>query len=314
MAGMSFRLSPRVCVLGSANVDIHGAAHQPLRLRDSNPGSVHVSPGGVARNVAENLSRLGVDCRLVTAVGKDPHGEMLLAHGREAGIDMRFVQELESAPTSTYLAVLDRCGNMQVAVADMEIMDQLTAARLEPLRNAIGESSLLVIDANLPDDALGWVVNTFPNHDVFADTVSTVKAMRLKPYLGTLHTLKTNPAEAEALTGFEARTGADLDRMADWLHAQGVQRLFLTRAEDGLFYSTGNERGHVTLEQDGDDVTNSTGAGDAFLAALVYARLQDWPLDGTLQFAGAAAQVTVEDRSPSNPALSLTAIERVLKL
>jgi pseudouridine kinase len=95
---MSFSLTPRVCVIGGANVDIHGAAYQPLRLRDSNPGSVHVSPGGVARNVAENLSRLGVDCRLVTAVGKDPHGEMLLAHGRETGIDMRYVQELESAP------------------------------------------------------------------------------------------------------------------------------------------------------------------------------------------------------------------------
>jgi pseudouridine kinase len=196
----------------------------------------------------------------------------------------------------------------------MAIMDQLTAARLEPLRNAIGETSLLVIDANLPDDALGWVVNTFPDHDIFADTVSTAKAMRLKPYLGTLHTLKTNPAEAEALTGFEARTGADLDRTADWLHAQGVHRLFLTRAEDGLFYSTLNDRGHVTLEQHGDDVRSSTGAGDAFLAALAYARLQNWPLDGTLQFAGAAAELTIADRSPSSPALSLTAIERVLKL
>ena len=312
---MNFRLSPRVCVIGGANVDIHGAAYQPLRLRDSNPGSVHVSPGGVARNVAENLSRLGVDCRLVTAVGKDPHGDMLLTHGREAGIDMRFVQELESAPTSTYLAVLDRTGDMQVAVADMDIMDQLTAVRLEPLRNAIGESSLLVIDANLSDDALGWVVNTFPNHDVFADTVSTAKAMRLRPYLGTLHTLKTTPAEAEALTGFEARRTADLDRMADWLHGQGVQRLFLTRADDGLFYSTTSEgRGHLTLQQDDGEARSTTGAGDAFLAALAYARLQDWPLDGTLQFAGAAAQLTVEDRSSSSPALSLTAIERALKV
>ncbi len=138
--------------------------------------------------------------------------------------------------------------------------------------------------------------------------------MRLKPYLGTLHTLKTNPAEAEALTGFDARTSADLDRLADWLHAHGVQQVFLTRSENGLFYSTRDERGHVTLEQDGGDVKSTTGAGDAFLAALVYARLQDWPLDGTLQFAGAAAELTVADRSPSSPALSLTAIERVLKL
>jgi len=311
---MNFRLSPRVCVIGGANVDIHGAAYQPLRLRDSNPGSVHVSPGGVARNIAENLSRLGIDCRLVTAVGKDPNGEMLLAHGREAGIDMRYVQELDSAPTSAYLAVLDRTGDMQVAVADMDIMDQLTAARLDPLRNAIGETSLLVIDANLPDDALCWLVNTFPRHDIFADTVSTAKAMRLKPYLGRVHTLKTNPHEAEALTGFEAKTGADLDRTADWLHAQGVKRLFITRSEDGLVYSACEGRGQVLLEQDDGDVRSTTGAGDAFLAALVYAKLQKWPLDGTLQFAGAAAQITVADRSPSSPTLSLTAIERALKV
>jgi pseudouridine kinase len=202
---------------------------------------------------------------------------------------------------------------MQVAVADMDIMDQLSATRLQPLHNAIGESSLIVIDANLPDDALAWVVNTFPGHDIFADTVSTAKAMRLRPYLGTLHTLKTNPAEAEALTGFDARSRADLDRMADWIHAQGVQQLFLTRSGDGLFYSTAEERGHVALEQAGNDVTSTTGAGDAFLAALVYGRIQDWPVDGMLQFAGAAAQVTVAHRSPSSPALSLTAIEQALK-
>ena len=70
----------------------------------------------------------------------------------------------------------------------------------------------------------------------------------------------------------------------------------------------------MQLEKDESDVRSTTGAGDAFLAALVYAQLQGWPLDGTLQFAGAAAQVTVADRSPSSPALSLTAIERALKV
>jgi pseudouridine kinase len=93
-----------------------------------------------------------------------------------------------------------------------------------------------------------------------------------------------------------------------------VQRLFITRAQDGLFYSTAEDRGYVVMEQEGADVTSTTGAGDAFLAALVYARLQAWPIEGTLQFAGAASQITVADRSPSSPALSLTAIEKALNL
>ena len=77
--------TPFVAVIGGANIDIHGKSNDTLQERDSNPGQVHTSAGGVARNIAENLARLGVDCRLITAVGKDHHGQMLLRLARDAG-------------------------------------------------------------------------------------------------------------------------------------------------------------------------------------------------------------------------------------
>jgi len=293
-------------------MDVHGTPHASLRLRDSNPGTIGASPGGVARNIAENLARLGVDTRLITAVGRDHYGDVILRQAGDAGIDVRFVQRLDSAPTGSYVAVLDESGDMRVAIADMDIMDRLGAEALQPLADAIGECPTLIVDANLCDSALRWLAKRFRDHTVFADTVSVAKAVRLRPYLGTLHTLKTSPAEARALTGLDTQTEAQLDRLADWVHERGVARLFVTRGSDGLFFSTPDERGIVPRAPPAGNIRNTSGAGDAFLAALAYAWLQDWSLRAAIQFAVAAAQVTAADAAASSAGLSLDAVTSLI--
>jgi len=302
----------RVCVIGAANIDVHGLPHAALRLRDSNPGTIGATPGGVARNIAENLARLGVETRLITALGCDHYGDVILQQAADAGIDVRFVRRLDTARTGSYVAVLDESGDMRVAIADMDIMNQLGADALQPLADAIAECPTLIVDANLCDSALHWLAERFRDHAVFADTVSEAKAVRLQPYLGTLHTLKTSPAEARALTGLEAQTEAQLDRLADWVHGRGVPRLFVTRGRDGLFYSTPDERGIVPRAPLAGDIRNTSGAGDAFLAALAYAWLQDWSLRAAIQFALAAAQITVADASASSAGLSLHTVTSLI--
>ncbi|MDH3611998.1 MAG: PfkB family carbohydrate kinase [Gammaproteobacteria bacterium] len=305
--------APFVAVIGGANIDIHGKSNKALRRKDSNPGTVHTSAGGVARNIAENLARLGVDCRLISAVGNDHHGQMLLRLGRDAGIDMRYVHEIASAPTSTYLSVLDDTGDMQVAIADMSIIDGLGAERLQPQQAMLQQSILIILDTNLPDDALDWLTGTFAATPIFADTVSTTKALRIKPYLASIHTLKTGTLEVEALTGMEARTPTQLRKLAGQLHSQGVERLFITRGDQGVFYSTGDAQGTQKLKRDKRDVHNAGGAGDAFLAGLAFAWLEDRPLSESVRFALAAADITLSHAATSSPALSLTAINRVME-
>lgn len=305
--------APFVNVIGGANIDIHGKSLKGLRRNDSNPGAVYISAGGVARNIAENLARLGVDCRLITAVGNDQHGQMLKRLSHDAGIDMQYVHEIASAPTSTYLSVLDDTGDMQVAIADMSIIDHLGADRLRSQQAMLSQSSLNIVDTNLPDDALAWLTGTFADVPLFADTVSTAKAPRLKPYLSSIHTLKAGAIEAEALTGMPARTQAQLRKLAAWLHAEGVERVFITRGEQGAFYSTADAEGAKKRQRSKHNVRNSGGAGDAFLAGLAYAWLEGWPLDRTLGFALAAADITLSHPATSNPALSLTAVNRAMK-
>jgi pseudouridine kinase len=305
--------APFVAVIGGANIDIHGKSLKALRQKDSNPGTVHTSAGGVARNIAENLARLGVDSRLISAIGNDHHGQMLMRLSRDAGIDMQYVHKIISAPTSTYLSVLDDSGDMQVAIADMSIIDQLSADRLRPQQAMLQQSSLIILDTNLPDDALAWLTGTFAGGTIFADTVSTTKALRLKPYLSSIHTLKTGTIEAEALTGCEARTLPQLRKLADQLHDEGVKRVFITRGEQGVFYSTGDEQGMQKMTRSKREILNAGGAGDAFLAGLAYAWLEDWPLNKTVQFALAAADITLSHPATSSPALSLTAVNKAME-
>ena len=305
--------APFVAVIGGANIDVHGRSSKALRRKDSNPGTVHTSAGGVARNVAENLARLGVDCRLISAIGNDHHGEMLMQLCRDTGIDMQYVQEIESAPTSSYLSVVDDKGDMQVAIADMSIIDHLGAEILQPHQAMLAQSSLMILDTNLADDALAWLTNTFADKTIFADTVSSSKALRIKPYLQFIHTLKMSTIEAEALTDCKASTQTQLRKVAAQLHSQGVERVFITRGDQGVFYSAGDAHGEQKLQRGKRDVHNAGGAGDAFLAGLAYAWLEGWSLEEAVQFALAAADITLSHPATTNPALSAAAINRAME-
>jgi len=311
--GHVFNDSPFVVAIGAANMDIHGTPSAGLHLHDSNPGTVQVSPGGVARNVAENLARLGIDCRLIAPLGNDRHGEMLLHHGRAAGIDMQHVLRLESATTSTYLSVLDESGNMHVAISDMSIIEQFGASLLREHEPMLKQAELIIIDTNLNHDALGWLTSTLGHRTLFVDTVSTTKAMKIKPYLGSVHTLKPSLAEAEALAGLATRTTKQMPKLADWFHERGVNRVFITLGPDGVFHSNGEIQGFERPGKSETTISNAGGAGDAFLAGLSYAWLKQWPLRKTLQFSLAAASVTISHKHTSSPALSLAAVNLVYK-
>jgi len=303
-----------VTVIGGANIDIHGKSNATLRGKDSNPGTVHTSAGGVARNVAENLARLGVDCRLISAIGNDHHGQMLMRLCRDAGIDMQYVHEIASTPTSTYLSVLDDNGDMLVGINDMVIIDRLSAELLRPQQAMLKQSALIILDSNLPDDAIAWLTRTCTATPIFADTVSTTKALRIKPYLKSIHTLKTGTIEVEALTGLEARTQSQLLKVAEQLHSDGIERVFITRGGQGVFYSTSDAEGTQDLKRNKREIHNAGGAGDAFLAGLAYAWLEDSPLEDSVQFALAAADITLSHPATSSPALSLAAVNQLVEM
>lgn len=192
-----------VVVIGGACMDLHAQGTADLVLGSGNPGSSQLSPGGVARNIAEVLARLGTTSYLVSAVGDDPLGMELVAHTREAGVDVTHVRE-RPGQTGTYAAILSPAGELVVAVADMGATELIPPLAVESAAPLIREARMLVLDGNLAPTTIeqALAVARYAGVQVVLDPVSVPKAERLRSALGGGISLITpNRAELAALTG-----------------------------------------------------------------------------------------------------------------
>ncbi|WP_028535764.1 PfkB family carbohydrate kinase [Paludibacterium yongneupense] len=297
-------------VIGGANMDIAGSTTSALRFSDSNPGTVRSTPGGVARNIAENLARLGCDCRLISAFGDDAHGRMLIESTRAAGVDLSPSLILPDAATSTYLSVHGPDGDMAIAVNDMGILDRLTPERLAPQRDLLRHAALIVADTNLGEDALAWIFANRGDRPVFVDTVSAFKAERIRPWLSHIHTLKPNRLEASQLSGLPFDSREQAPAVADWFHRAGVNQIILSGGANGLYYSNGITRGWMNPPH--VDIVSAEGAGDALMAGLAYGCLQQHTLTESVRFALGCAALTLTSDKNNHPALSQAVVDSLL--
>ena len=299
--GYIVQTSPYVTVVGAVNVDIGGRPAAALVSRDSNPGVVNHSLGGVGRNIAHNMALLGIDVRLVTAFGEDMNAQKLAASCAELSIDVSQSLIVPGGRTSTYLFINDEQGDMALAVSDMEIYSHLTPQALSLRRKLLDGSQVVIVDANIPEDTIAWLAENC-GAPLFADPVSTAKAVKLKPVLGKLHTLKPNRLEAELLSGVPITDEQSLNRAADVLLETGLRRVFISLGADGVFAA--GRGGRVRLRCFPSELVNATGSGDAFMAAIAWAYLQGTDLEGTARAGLAASAIAIESRETINPALS----------
>ena len=292
-----------VVVIGAANMDIHGRSSKQLISRDSNPGSVFSCPGGVGRNIAENLVGLDVETRMLSVVGDDPHGRQLMEHGSKAGINMQFVSRHPEMPTSTYLSLLDENGEMQLAISDMGIMSSLSIDYIQTHETMIKEASVIVVDTNLPGQTLQYILETFSDQPLFVDTVSTAKATKLKGLFASIHTLKPSLKEAETLAAQTTQHPDDLPKLANWFYRQGAKRVFISLGHKGVFFSLDGQQGIAPSTVGQSQYSN--GAGDAFISGLVYAWLKQMTNMETVEFALAAAKLTISHAMTNHPGFSV---------
>lgn len=296
-----------VLVLGGANMDISGSTTQPLVLSDSNPGRIRCAPGGVARNVAENLARLGNTTRLLTAVGDDLYGRSLLDASRQAGIDVSGSWVLAGETTSTYLSLHGPDGDMAVAVNDMGILECITPELLAPCAPWVRQASALVVDCNVGTQALDWLFTNQGTTPICVDAVSAFKCQRIRPWLAHVHLLKVNRLEAQALCQMDIQDDDDIERAAQCLHALGVEQVVLSLGERGVYWSACNA-GHGWHRALPCSVVNATGAGDALMAGLVHAFVHHHDLCASIPFALGCAAMTLASEHANHPGLSAAAV------
>lgn len=304
--GYVLRSGSYVAVVGGVNVDIGGRSFAPLVAADSNPGQVSISLGGVGRNIAHNMALMGLDVRLLTAYGDDINGERVAASCSELGIDLSHALRLTDMATSTYLYLTDPDGEMALAISDMAICEKISPAYLAANLAQLQNAQVVVADANIPAASLQYLADncTAP---LFIDPVSTTKAEKLRPILHKIHTLKPNRLEAELLSGVKIESKEDVAKAADKLLELGVHRLFISLGGDGVYAAMGQER--CWMPNIPGNMVCTTGCGDAFMSALVWAYLEGSDLEQTARAGTAAGSIAMESQETINPLMSAQALK-----
>ncbi len=283
-----------VVVIGGANLDIIARSRETLEWHDSNPGTVTTSPGGVGRNIAETLARLGVPTTLVSALGEGPEADALRDACVRAGLALHRI-EAPGVPAPRYVAVLDADGELAVAVNDMRALEAVTPEALGACAAIIEAASVLVLDCNLEPETLTFAARRWKDRPIVVDTVSTVKAVRARSILSFVHTLKANEAEALALTGERDVSGA-----LSVLASVGPKCVVVSRGSAGLVWNEGERRGE--LRPRNHAAVDVTGAGDALTAGLVYGVLAGYDAHGSVTFGATLAEMVLEHEGAGLPA------------
>lgn len=296
-----------IAVCGGVNIDIGACSFAALRAKDSNPGTVRESLGGVGRNIAHNLRLLGAEVKLLTALGTDANAEKVERSCVQLGIDLSYALRVPNGVTSTYVFISAPNGDMALAVSDMQICEKLTPDYWEKRISLLCMADAVVLDANLPRSALSYIA-AHCNAPIFADPVSVTKAEKLRDILPQIHTLKPNALETELLTGVCVKDEASAREAAQVLLDCGVKQVFLSLGERGVLAA---EKGKMLLQPciEAQSV-NMTGAGDAMMAALVWAFVQGRTLEESAAIGTAAAAIAIEGAETINPTMSAATVKR----
>ena len=324
-----------IVVIGGANIDLRGRpVGEMLERHTSNPGKINVGSGGVGRNIAHNLALLNVPVTLLSAVGDDGEGIRILEETGKAGVRTEQMIISGEHPTGIYLAILDEKGEMEVAVSDMRILEEVTVDYLRSKAYLIKESKIVVMDTNIPEESIEYVVDLCNKVKVplLIEPVSVEKAGKLRKVLGgsgrgsegevgkgsergsgrwAIDYMTPSKDELESILRTEMGDDPDLDldkdsdivRAAEELKGKGVKNVIVTLGKRGIYVSCGG-----TGEGKKEDcwskfmapyrgeVVDVTGAGDALVAGLVYGIYKGYSLEMAAKFGLGAATLTISTK------------------
>lgn len=302
--------NPYILVFGASVVDMFGFCRSSYKSHDSIPGKVKISFGGVSRNIAENMARVGINTKFISILGNDEIGRSMIEHSETIGYDMKNSLILKDGSTPTYMAILNEKGEMVSAIADMDSIKEMNPDFIDSKGEMIRQSQYTFLDADDPE-TLEYIIDTYHGSTYFIlDPVSSAKAEKIKHLIKYFHTIKPNRHEAEVLSGMAIKCEEDLVKVGEYFLSLGIKNVFISLDEDGIYYTNGNESGWIRTED--AIVKNVTGAGDSFVAGLGYGYINNLTIEETVKFAISMSLITISHEETINPSMGYDLVKETI--
>ena len=279
----------KILVIGACNIDIVATSEQPIVEHDSNIGTIQISLGGVAKNIATNLHYLNSDIHFLTLIGNDGFTELQRLALDEIGLDYHqsFVRDVVS---STYVSVHDSDGEMVTAVNDMRAFELLGKTDFESIHNYIEAFDMIVMDTNLSEAALNYLIKEYQNKMIIIDGVSQSKVTRVKHLLPYIDLLKVNLYELNSLLEVE---NCDIIKGVKRLYDLGLKTCLVSSSDHPIVYNVKDEI-HQSNPYQKTNIVSTLGAGDALLAGTIYQLANGKNMHDAVNFGKIVASKTLE--------------------
>ncbi len=301
---------PRVCVIGSVNVDFTVALPRLPRVGETvSSGTLLVNRGGKGANQAVAARRLGAEVRLIGCVGSDGSGLRIREELGALGIDVDGLMTVPDTATGTALIFVDGEGRNQIGVAP-GANGWLTVDMVREHEASIPWAQVLLCQLETPLPVVRWALGMARRHEVITLLNPAPVRELSDDLLALVDYLTPNEIEAGALGGVEVRDLESARDAAARLLASGVRRVLVTLGERGVLACEGSTATHYQAFP--ITPVDTTGAGDAFNGALAVGLGAGGSLDQAIPLASAAAALTCTRRGAQDALPDRADVERFL--
>jgi pseudouridine kinase len=292
----------KITVIGASNIDLIGFSKEKLIYRDANIGSLETILGGVGRNIAENLARLGLAVEFLTVLADDAFSQKIIDSCKELGISLKHSITVKDGDTSVYMAILNRHNDLALGLSAMDIYNHVPKGLILDSLKDISGNTYCIIESNMPTEIMELAIEKMPEVKFALETVSAKKALKAKSILDKIYMLKCNLLEAELLSGIKVTLESDCENLVEHFLGLGIEKVFITMGMDGVAY--GDSNGVWISKVKVITPVNTNGAGDAFMAGLIYGEIHGFTTYKMVQFATACASLTIQHKNAVHPDLN----------
>lgn len=297
-----------ICI-GASNIDQKYTAYQDIVFETSNPVSGSTSIGGVIRNIAENLGRLNQSVSLISLVGDDIGGQHLVDEMKSL-VNTDQIEKISNQNTGTYTAILNPNGDLVCGLADMEICQLMTKKWVAKYEKYLSQAKMIIVDTNVQADCIDYLIQFCQTHQLplFIVGVSTIKMSHLPKHQLQIECGIFNLDEAQTYFNSKASPKTLVKK---WLEI-GLKHVIITQGTKDVVYGHQESITSIPIYKT-ENVVDVTGAGDSFIAGLIYGLNQNKDYISSIHYGLVNSHHTVLSTDSVRTNLSSQSLEKEME-